>query len=188
MNKVPARMKKSGLFYNLQPVPKGSTFYNLSPRDRRKAAFTLIELMIVVAILGILAAIVLPEFQSHTQQAKEAAAKDNLRILRDVIERYAIDHNGVPPGYLNDDPTQTPSGIRFFIQITKNNKYMTDMPKNPFNNRYQTCIVNDNDSFPTSAVTVSEGGGYGWIYQPSTKMIKLNKDGVDSEGIPYLNY
>lgn len=44
--------------------------------------FTLVELMIIVAILGILAAIALPEFQGHTQKARESTAKENLRLLR----------------------------------------------------------------------------------------------------------
>ncbi len=68
-----------------------------------KYAFTLVEILIVVAILGILAAIVLPTFQDHVQQARESAAKDNLRILRNAIEVYAAQHNDVPPGYPNDD-------------------------------------------------------------------------------------
>ena len=65
-----------------------------------RRGFSLVEILIVVAILGILAAIVLPEFQAHTQQAKEAAAKDNLRILRQQIELYAAQHNGLAPGYI----------------------------------------------------------------------------------------
>ena len=68
-----------------------------------KKAFTLVEILIVVTILGILAAIALPTFQGHIIQAKEAAAKDNLRILRNAIELYAAQHNDMPPGYINGD-------------------------------------------------------------------------------------
>jgi type II secretion system protein G len=160
-------------FYNLQ-----FTIYNC-----RKAAFTLVEILIVVAILGIIAAIVLPEFQGHIQQAKEAAAKDNLRILREAIERYAFDHDGVPPGYLNDDTSQTPSSMRIQVQLTYNKNYLTKLPENPFNNQFVIHPVEDND--PMSSALV---GNFGWIYKPSTKTIKLNTDGVDSEGISYLDY
>ena len=81
--------------FKIQTCPEQSRGNSRSSND----GFTLVELMIVVAILGVLAAIVLPEFAGHIQQAKESAAKDNLRILREAIERYAADHNGVPPGY-----------------------------------------------------------------------------------------
>ena len=66
-----------------------------------KKAFTLVEILIVTAILGIMAAIVMPLFAGHVQLAKEAAAKDNLRILRGAIERYAAEHNDIPPGSTN---------------------------------------------------------------------------------------
>lgn len=84
-------------------------------RYKMKKAFTLVEILIVVAILGILAAIVLPQFQSHTQQAKESAAKDNLRILRNAIELYAAQHDGVPPGYPNGDTTASPHYLCFAL-------------------------------------------------------------------------
>ena len=61
-----------------------------------KKAFTLIEILIVVSILGILSAIVFPEFQAQAQQSRESAAKDNLRILRNAIEIYAAEHNDIP--------------------------------------------------------------------------------------------
>ena len=63
-----------------------------------KRAFSLVEILIVVAVLGILAAIALPTFQGYIVEAKEAAAKDNLCILRSAIELYAAQHDGVPPG------------------------------------------------------------------------------------------
>ena len=55
-----------------------------------KKAFTLAEMLIVIAILGIIAAFVLPEFQDHTQKTREAAAKENLRIARQQFELYIV--------------------------------------------------------------------------------------------------
>jgi len=61
-------------------------------------AFTLAEVLIVVAIIGILAAMIIPEFQQHAQQAKEAAAKDSLRVFREQLE---LDRTGaLDPGTL----------------------------------------------------------------------------------------
>ena len=53
-----------------------------------RRAFTLVEVLIVVAILGILGALVLPTFRGHIIEAKEAAAKDNIRIFRNAIEYF----------------------------------------------------------------------------------------------------
>lgn len=66
-----------------------------------KKAFTLVELMIVVAVLGILAAIAVPAFQGHAARAKKSAAKDNLRMLRTAIGLYTSQHDNLTPGYLN---------------------------------------------------------------------------------------
>src|SRR4030042_966448 len=54
-----------------------------------KKSFTLVEILIVVTILGILAAVIMPSVKDYVQQAKESAAKDNLRILRNAIGLYA---------------------------------------------------------------------------------------------------
>jgi prepilin-type N-terminal cleavage/methylation domain-containing protein len=69
-----------------------------SKRCGMERAFSLVELMIVVAVLGILAAIVVPQFQRHSTQAKEAVAKDSLRLLRGAIELYTARHGGRPTG------------------------------------------------------------------------------------------
>jgi len=64
-------------------------------RDSR--GFTFVEMLIVVAIIGILATIALPSFQLAVTKAKEAALKENLFILRDVIDQYYADLERYPP-------------------------------------------------------------------------------------------
>jgi prepilin-type N-terminal cleavage/methylation domain-containing protein len=165
-----------------------------------KRGFSLVELMIVVAVLGILAAIVIPQFQSYTTQAKETTAKSNLRILRSAIELYTAQHNGVPPGYPNGDITATPSEQVFIWQLTMaSNKsgqtanpgtagfnlgpYIKTFPENPFNDAGAVRIIGNSEEFPSSAA-----GNFGYIYQPATKTIKLNWAGNDSAGVAYFDY
>jgi len=156
-----------------------STIYNL-----KSTGFTLVELMIVVAILGILAAVVIPEFSGHIQKAKEAAAKDNLRILRQAIERYAAQY-GVPPGYPDNDPSKTPSAIPLITQIFSAGDGLSDVPQNPFNGLQGISVV---PSFFTVTESMVASTSAGWIYQPSTKTVKLNYSGTDSEGNSYFEY
>ena len=59
----------------------------------KNKAFTLVELIIVVTILGILAAIVLPTFQGNVAQARESTAKSDLMTIRNQIEMYKLHHN-----------------------------------------------------------------------------------------------
>ena len=148
-----------------------------------RRGFSLVELIIVVAILGIMAAIVVPQFQNNSVEAKVAVAKEGLRILRSSIEVYAAQHGGVPPGYENDNPQTTPTYENFVDQLVTDNSYMTKMPKNPFNDLQKIHMIGNNDTFPQSPVD-----GYGWIYQPATKTIRLNYVGTSPEGILYMNF
>ncbi|MFK7894480.1 MAG: type II secretion system protein [Myxococcota bacterium] len=62
----------------------------------RRSAFTLVELLIVVIILGILASVAVSQFSDSSDDAKQIALKTNLGILRDAIERYYVDHGHYP--------------------------------------------------------------------------------------------
>ncbi len=63
-----------------------------------QAGFTLVELLIVVIIIAVLAAIVVPQFTSATIDAQEAALDANLAAMRSAIELYRAQHNNVYPG------------------------------------------------------------------------------------------
>ena len=162
-------------------------------------AFTLIELMIVVSILGILAAIVIPEFQNHQKKARETQAKANLKLLRDAIERFYVDH-GVPPGYLNGDTSQAPSGIVLALHLQyytsktcqlsmtqtstyRYGPYVKKIPPNPFNKLTNITIVPDGSPFPNTPYAEC-----GWMYQGSTRKLRLAYNQLDSEFINYYDY
>ncbi|MHC5060637.1 MAG: prepilin-type N-terminal cleavage/methylation domain-containing protein [Planctomycetota bacterium] len=68
-----------------------------------RKAFTLVEILIVVGIIGILAAIVIPNFQSHSQKTKEVTAKQNLRVARQQLELY-ISQNAINEMGIDDWP------------------------------------------------------------------------------------
>lgn len=148
-----------------------------------KKSFSLVELIILAAILGIMAAVVVPFFQSQSTQAKEAVARDHLRILRSAVELYTVQHRGIPPGYEGDNPINTPSNTVFLTQMLDSGDYLKKMPVNPFNSKDNIRMVGNSESFPESPVE-----GYGWIYQPATMTIRLSWSGTDSDGIRYFDY
>lgn len=60
--------------------------------------FTLVELLIVVVILSVLAAITVPQFLTLSSDSEKAALSANLKVMRAAVERYSREHNGVYPG------------------------------------------------------------------------------------------
>ena len=82
-------------------------------RAGRERGFTLLELIVVVAIIGILATIAMPAMKDVPRRANEAVLKTNLRTIRDVIDQYYGDKGRYPPslqalvtaGYFRKLPT-----------------------------------------------------------------------------------
>ena len=94
-------------------------------------AFTLIELLIVVAIIAILAAIAVPNFLEAQTRSKVARVKADMRSLATAIEAYAVDYNTYPP---NDAGTGPNSQFRMnrIVCLTTPVAFMTSLPKDPF--------------------------------------------------------
>ncbi len=146
-------------------------------------AFSIAELVIVAAIIGILAALVIPTLHSHSMEAKQAAAREDLQLLRGAIELYAARHAGVPPGYTDNNLSSEPTAERFQQQMTVEDRCLLQIPGNPFNNVSTVRILGNEEEFPAEAT-----GAAGWMYQPVTKIIRVDWPGSDGHGIRYFDY
>ena len=147
-----------------------------------KKAFTLIEVLIVVAILGIMASIVVPVVNASVQQSREATAKGNLRVLVNTALRYEIENDCVAPGYPDNDATKNPKEKTLREQLVDGG-YLPKIPENPFNELSDIEVIKDDKDFPDEADNKT-----GWYYKPATKEFKLNYPGTDSAGKLYYDY
>ncbi len=75
-------------------------------RKRRTRAFTLVELVIVIIILGILATLAMPQFISVQKEADLATLRENTAVIRNAIQLYYVQHNFYYPGYWYVDGTR----------------------------------------------------------------------------------
>jgi prepilin-type N-terminal cleavage/methylation domain-containing protein len=176
-------------------------FYrSFSSASSKRSAFTLIEMLIVVVIIGILATIVLPQFSNASMTAKENTLKDELRYLRTQIIVYKAQHHDIAPGYPGGDRLAAPTGADFVAQLTRSTDeqgataatprptfkygpYLTAMPANPLTGLSAVMIVGDTDPMPDPT-----GADYGWIYKPLTGEIIANSTGSDASGTAYKTY
>ncbi len=166
----------------------------------KEKAFTLVEVILIVTILGILGALVLPTFQGHIAKARESAAKDNLRVMRNQIELYKLQHKGVPPGYVNGAPllesllqlqfikTTDEAGVASLSTVPSDpylyGPYVKKLPENPYNKLSNITYVAEATAFSAAV----DGTSSGWLYKKETGEIKINWTGTDSEGIAFYDY
>ncbi len=151
--------------------------------DKMRKAFSIAELVIVASIIGILAALLVPSIHSHAAAAREAAARENLQLLRGAIELYAARHAGTPPGYEGTNQSSEPTAGRFQTQLTVEDRCLLHIPENPYNHLRRVRIIGNEGAFPAAAT-----GHDGWIYQPARKNIRVDWPGADSHGIRHFDY
>ncbi len=111
-------------------------------RTQVKRAFTLIEILIVVVILGILAAIVIPQFSDASTQANEANVRSQLQTLRGQMELYKVQHNDVYADLVVDGWTDLITG-----------DYIQQAPRNPLQ-----------DAATATAVGAAAAANVGWVW------------------------
>ncbi len=167
---------------------------------KKAEAFTLVEILVVVLVLGILAAIVIPWVAHNALSAKDSALAVNLQLLRRIILVYKSQHLEVGPGYPNGDTTLAPTEQAFIDQATMSSNtngqtaaigtpgfnrgpYVMKIPVNPFNGLNNVEILADTQAFPANA-----DGSHGWIYKPATLEVRANNKGTDRNGKRYYDF
>jgi general secretion pathway protein G len=112
----------------------------MSARKRRNAGFTLIEILIVVVILGILAAIVIPQFTTASDAARASSLVSQLQTIRSQLELYNVQHGGGYPdladvdgnGTMWDRMLQETDAAGAIAVGNPFGPYLQKAPKNPF--------------------------------------------------------
>ena len=109
----------------------------------KNSGFTLIEVMVVVVILGILAAVVVPKIMSRPEQARIVKVKHDILAIQSALDLYKLD-NGFYPSTdqgliaLVNKPTSEPTPRNW-----KSDGYLQQIPSDPWGQSYQ--FLNDNE-------------------------------------------
>ena len=124
--------------------------------------FTLLELLIVMTIIAILAAIAVPAFVANVKHAREAVLKEDLHTMRSAIDSYTYDKAKAPQSL--DDLVQ--SG------------YLKALPIDPFTQRTDTWIAGQSDSY--TSIDETQSGGIDDVHSGSQQ--------VSTEGTTYNSW
>jgi prepilin-type N-terminal cleavage/methylation domain-containing protein len=167
---------------------------------RKERAFTLVEILVVVVLLGILAVVVLPLVAGSSISAKESALAIDLQMIRRYVLVYKTQHREVGPGYLDGDTTQAPNEDVFIAQTTMSSNasgetaavgtpgyergpYLMKIPVNPMNHLSTVQMLGNAEDFPGNA-----DNSHGWIYKASTSEVRSDSTGTNGGGKPYYDY
>ncbi len=103
----------------------------------RASGFTLLEIMIVVVILGVLAALVVPKVMSRPDEARQVAAKQDIASLLQALKLYRLDNFRYPSTEQGLDALVNKPGTEPLPQNWKGGGYLDRLPKDPWGSPYQ---------------------------------------------------
>lgn len=104
---------------------------------RQSAGFTLIEVMVVVAILGILAALVVPRIMDRPDEARIVKARNDIRVLSNQLNLYRLDNYVYPSTDQGLEALVNRPGGRPEAPNWKNGGYLDRLPSDPWGRPYQ---------------------------------------------------
>ena len=169
--------------------------------NRKNSGFSLVELVIVIVILGIIAAVAIPRITSGSRNAGESALRANLQTLRNAIDWYYAEHGNTFPAAKGDGTALADTPEAFATQLTQFSKLdgtvsATPDAAFPFGpyirgslpkltvgtniGKNTVAVVNQ-----SAALAVNVAGGTAWIYNVATGEIIANADNTGTDGTTY---
>lgn len=143
-----------------------------------ESGFTLIEIMIVVAIIGILAAVAMPKFALMIERSREATTKSAVASIRSAIALY-FTQQGEYPAVIEADPESEFS--RYLEALPPVKASHSGVGSGQAESPSGTMVLYTTDENITAA-------GKGWRYSPKTGRVFVNSSVTDSKGFPYSTY
>lgn len=149
----------------------------------------MIELVIVVVIIGIIAAIAIPRLSRGSAAAADSTTAENLQLIRRSVDLFQTEHEGVLPTTNGSITTAD-----FLLKYSNVNATAISATKDPANGiiygPYLRALppISVGARKGSSGIGTADAAGIGWIYDATTGAVTANASGTDGNGKAYSSY